>query len=91
MSFRKDGPVQEICFGTGDILIHGGLLDDPNKTIGCVSIMPGGFGVVGEKYNHGCVLDTDLDVHTRLIFTDIRSIDVVIEHLEQTKRLMRED
>lgn len=94
MIFEDEDGVNVIQFGTGDIEVAAGMVDDPEETIGTVSFAqqrPGEIGGISQrsKKNDECVLDTF--AHTRLVFTDTRSIDVVIDHFRKCKRFMEEE
>jgi len=95
MFFKDDTGINVIQFGTGDIEVTAGLLDLPKETIGCVSfISQGEMEIGGEaeraKTDDGeCKLDTL--AHTRMVFTDVKSIDVVMEYLQKAKDDMFKD
>ena len=90
MFFTTEDKVNVIQFGNGDIDVSAGLIDELDKTIGCLSLSPREPSEIGTVNERGeCMLDTMCDVHTRLIFTDPKSIDVVIEYLQQAKECMR--
>jgi hypothetical protein len=87
----EDG-VNCIMFGTGDIEIAAGLLDILNNTIGSVALIPRNPSKIGTITDYGeCVLDTMRNVHTRLTFNKIESIDVLIKYLQEAKRCMIAD
>lgn len=94
MFFTTDDDVNVVQFGTGDIAISGSLLDDVDGTYGAVSLIPQEKAPIGKErdfraeHDGECVLDTDLDVHTRLVFTKTASIDVLIKHLLKAKAAM---
>lgn len=94
MIFKDEDDVNIIQFGTGDIEVAAGMIDDPEETIGTVSFVqqqPGEIGSISQRSmkNDECVLDTF--AHTRFAFTDTRSIDVVIDHLMRCKAFMQND
>ena len=93
MFFKTDEKINVIQFGTGDIGITAGLLDLPEETIGSVALTPKGQNEIGSEFNSGdeCKLDTMIGCHTRLVFTDKRSIDVLIDRLEKCKVLMENE
>lgn len=97
MFFIDGDGVNVIQFGTGDILIGAGMLDDPENMIGAVALIPQepvGIGVPRDLVaeNGGIApADTDFGVHTRLVFTKPESIDVLVEHLLAVKEAMLND
>ena len=93
MFFKTDEKINVIQFGTGDIGITAGLLDLPEETIGSVALTPKDPNEIGSEFNTGdeCKLDTMIGCHTRLVFTDKRSIDVLIDRLEKCKVLMENE
>jgi hypothetical protein len=93
MFFKTDEKINVIQFGTGDIGITAGLLDLPEETIGSVALTPKDPNEIGSEFNTGdeCKLDTMIGCHTRLVFTDSRSIDVLIDRLEKCKVLMENE
>ena len=90
MFFKTEEGINVIQFGTGDIGITTGLLDLPEETIGSVALTPKDPNEIGAEFNTGdeCKLDTMIRCHTRLVFTDKRSIDVLISELTRCKVLM---
>ena len=90
MFFQDDDMINVIQFGTGDIGVTAGVLDEPDQTIGCVSLIPKEAAEIGSTYEHSdeCVLDSMIGCHTRLVFTDARSIDVLIKYLKRCKKIM---
>jgi len=92
MFFTTKDKINVIQFGNGDIDVAAGLLDELDKTIGCLSLSPREASKIGTiTKRKECMLDTMCNVHTRLIFTDTESIDVVIEYLHQAKECIRND
>ena len=93
MFFKTEEGINVIQFGTGDIGITTGLLDLPEETIGSVALTPKDPNEIGAEFNTGdeCKLDTMIGCHTRLVFTDKRSIDVLIDRLEKCKVLMENE
>ena len=93
MFFKTEEGINVIQFGTGDIGITAGLLDLPEETIGSVALTPKDPNEIGAEFNTGdeCKLDTMIGCHTRLVFTDKRSIDVLIDRLEKCKVLMENE
>lgn len=90
---KDDAGVNVIVLGSGDIEVCSGHLDDPEENWTFVSFgqsTPGEINrVIKEEDAHGCKSDTiGFKHHTRLAFTDPRSIDVVIHHLKEAKCLM---
>ena len=93
---EKNDGVNVLVFGSGDIEVTSGQADDPNVNYGNVCFGQGRKGEIGrdmEIYGeYGCNPQAvEIPHHTRFIFTDTRSIDVVISHLEKAKKLMAED
>ena len=92
MFFIADNKINVIQFGTGDIEIAAGLLDEIDRTIGCISLCPRKPSDAGTLSTRDeCELDTMFGVHTRLTFTEIRSINILIEQLNEVKRCMIRD
>lgn len=97
MFYVDEDGVNVIEFGTGDVLVACGILDDPTISVGSVSLIPQEARELGAEHclideNGGeCPLDTDVGVHTRLLFTATESIDVLIEHLIGAKKAMQEE
>jgi hypothetical protein len=89
MFFIDDDGVNVVQFGTGDISISPGLIKDSNN--GSVSLIPQKPQPINARDDYlGNRIDTDLGVHTRLVFTDSRSIDVLVNMLEASRELMDE-
>lgn len=85
-----------LVFGSGDIEIGSGHLDDPDENWGFVTFSKGKKGEIGRETEvmgeYGCNPEAmGFKHHTRLCFTDTKSIDVVIEHLEKAKKAMLDD
>jgi len=92
MFFKDEEGVSVIQFGAGDIDVSSGLLDVLDKTIGLVALTPRAPSKIGtESERDECMLDTMFGVHTRLVFTDAKAIDVLIECLEKAKQCMAKD
>ena len=91
ISKNEDG-TNVLQFGTGDIEVANGFTDDPEDPNPCVVFIPQKPGVIGaigqsyEKYGDECHVRSD--AHTMFVFTDIRSIDVVLDHLNQARESM---
>ena len=89
MKIESDDGITVIEMGTGDTLVTYGILDETDETTGCISFCENGTGNIGEEWETDeCKLDTMIGVHTRITFSDTRSIDVVIEMLERAKKAM---
>jgi hypothetical protein len=91
----KDGEITVIEFGTGDIDITAGFIDDPAVTAGVVSFSQGVPGEIGSRHNsngdYGCDdISGYVNEHTRFVFYNTQSIDVVIELLFKAKKHMLE-
>ena len=92
MFFKNDSGENVIQFGCGDILVCPGVLDYPHESIVSLSLVPSNPKPIGHECSFGeCVLDTSIGVHTRLVFTNILSIDVLIDALREVKKIMVED
>ncbi len=92
----KDGDVNVIEFGTGDIEVTSGFADDPEINAGVVCFgqsIPGEIGRDMEIHgDYGCnPKSVNPQEHTRLIFNNTKSIDIVIEHLLKAKKIMLEE
>ena len=91
----KDGKITVIEFGTGDIDITAGFIDDPDVTAGVVSFSQGVPGEIGSRNSSNGDFGCDdisgyVKEHTRFIFYNTQSIDVVIELLLKAKKHMLE-
>jgi hypothetical protein len=87
MFFTTDDGVNVIQFGTGDIRIAPGILVD--EAAGSISLIPDERHPINSRdENLETRYDIELGVHTRLVFTDVRSIDVLIDMLYETRDLM---
>lgn len=92
MFYKDDTGINVIQFGTGDIECTAGLLDLPDETIGSVGFIPqtnqpiGGPAERSKNDDGECKLETM--AHTRLVFTKVESIDVLIEQLQKIKTIM---
>ena len=91
--------VNVIQFGMGDIEVGGNKLSGlkkGDKIIGCVSLHPlnppikPNTNIDRSKEHAQGLTDEDLGVHTRLVFTDIRSIDALIHELYNARSCMEE-
>ena len=91
----KDGEITVIEFGTGDIDITAGFIDDPDVSAGVVSFSQGEPGEIGSRHNakgnYGCDdISGYVNEHTRFVFYNTQSIDVVIDLLLKAKKHMLE-
>ncbi len=91
----KDGEITVIEFGTGDIDITAGFIDDPDVSAGVVSFSQGEPGEIGSRHNakgnYGCDdISGYVNEHTRFVFYRTQAIDVVIAMLEKAKKHMLE-
>ena len=95
MFYKDQTGTNIIQFGTGDIEVTAGLLDIPDETIGSVGLIPqtekpiGGPAERAGNDDGECKLETM--AHTRLIFTKVESIDVLVEKLKKIKDIMIND
>jgi len=91
MIYKNEDGKNVIQFGTGDIEVGNGRIptEDGERMYPCVVFIPKNPpGEIGKFCNPDTINDPAKqrrDAHTTLIFTDIRSFDVVIDHLEQAK------
>lgn len=95
MPFHESEGVNIIEFGQGDIVVAPGWIDEPEENKGCISLVPQKPRPIGTTkkawpgFDEGeCPLDTMVGVHTRMVFTKVESIDVVIDALNQVKKNM---
>ncbi len=91
----KDGEITVIEFGTGDIDIRAGFIDDPAVTAGVVSFSQGVPAEIGSRHSsagdYGCDdISCHVNEHTRFVFYNLQSIDVVIDMLLKAKKHMLE-
>ncbi len=90
----KDGEINVIEFGAGDIDIRAGFIDEPCITAGVVSFSQGVPGEIGSRHtkdDYGCnIYDVNAPTHTRFVFYNTQAIDVVIAMLEKAKKHMLE-
>ena len=88
MIYKNDDGTNVFEFGTGDIEISDGWLEE-DKDIPCVAFIQQKLGKIGErarsieKYGNEPVLRSD--ANTLFIFNDPRSIDVLIGRLQHAK------
>lgn len=93
--FFTEKEVNIIQFGSGDIEVGGSVLKG-YPHIGAVSLMPlnppvtPNSDIDRSKESAAGMVDTDIGVHTRLVFTDTRSIDALINQLEKAKNKMQD-
>ncbi len=91
MFYTTDFGMNVIQFGTGDIEVSNGrvLVDNEKEMFPCVTfakIQPGKIGDFCSPDKHHEPAEQRDDIHTCLIFTDIRSLDVLLESLQEVKR-----
>jgi len=91
MFFTTEEGVNVIQFGTGDIDVAAGLIDEVDMTIGSLSLSPRSPSKIGTISKRECALDIMFGVHTRMIFTKVESIDIVIKYLQEVRRYMVTD
>lgn len=95
MFFTTNNGVNVIQFGSGDIEVGPATIKG-NSKIGTVSLIPTkkpmkiGEEIDRSKERKAGMTDADIGVHTRLVFTDSRSIDVLVEALLKAKQFMQE-
>lgn len=92
--YKNDFGGNVIQFGIGDIEVNNDrtLTDDAKKSIPNVTLTQREKGQIGAFCNPDAKdepAESRGDVHTILAFTDIRSFDVVIDHLKQAKERFR--
>lgn len=78
-------------FGSGDIGVAPGFVPGLDSVVGSVSFYPQQARPINEALPEwdNCVKDTDLsEIPLRFVFTDPRSIDVVIWGLQEAKKFM---
>ena len=90
--YKNDFGTNVIQFGTGDIEVAGGrtLNNFEKEMYPCVIFTQQEDGEIGRRHPDYENIKNDPaaareDAHTLFVFTDIRSIDVVINQLERTK------
>lgn len=88
MIYKNEDGIRILEFGTGDIEVANGFVHNSDET--CVLFTaqkPDNIGEVSqqalEKYGEKAVVRTD--GHTMFVFTDPKSIDVIIDQLTQAK------
>lgn len=93
MFFKSDAGVNIIQFGSGDIEIGGStVLGSPE--VGAVSLVPlenpiePNSDIDRSKEEAAGMTDEEIGVHTRLVFTDTRSIDALVYALGRAKEYM---
>jgi hypothetical protein len=97
MFYKNDAGKNVIQFGTGSVEVGNGrvLSNDKKEMYPCVVFIPQNPpGEIG-KFCHPDKLDDPAenrdDAHTTLVFTDIRSFDVVINHLQDAKERFKKN
>lgn len=91
--YESEYGARVIQFGSGDIEVSNGRAPDDNltkTTYPCVTFKEWEPGVIGRKRDDYELIKNDPaeergDINTILVFTDVRSIDVVINQLNQAK------
>lgn len=79
---------KELVFGTGDIKVSSGWLNDDNS-VGVLTLSQQHPEAVGTETKYDPYEVTHLGgVPVRMVFNKVESIDVVIKHLEKVKRFM---
>lgn len=90
MIYKNNDGTNVIQFGTGDIEIGNGrvLLDDEKAMYPCCVFIEKEPGEIG-AFCHPDKIDNPAELrpeaHTLFVFTNPKSIDVVIDHLSQAK------
>ena len=90
MIYKNDYGTNELQFGTGDIEVGNGRIpsNDEKQMYPCCIFTQKEPGEIGAYCNPDAKnepAEQQPDAHTLFVFTDIRSIDVVIDHLNQAK------
>ena len=92
MIYKNDYGTNIIQFGTGDIEVTDGRVapDDGYCMFPCCAFIEHSYeneiGATADPGNETGPAKQRSEAHTVLVFTDIRSIDVVIDNLNRTKR-----
>jgi hypothetical protein len=90
MIYAIDG-VNILQFGSGDIKIGAGSLIDNSGRVS-VSFTPCVAAPVGTNYPDDVGRkDTDIGIHTRLVFPEIAAIDILIDALNGAKAMLLGD
>ena len=97
MIYRNEDNTIVVQFGTGDVEVgNGRVISDDEKEMFpcCIFAQQDGPNEIGASVNPGHEDDPAEprpDACINFVFTDIRSIDVVIDHLSQTKERFRKN
>lgn len=91
MFFDTENNTRVAQFGTGDIWIAAGFIKDGENIVGTLSLGEGDKGEIGRTVPEwdSCTLDEDFThIPVRLVFTDIRSLDMLLEELGNARKYM---
>lgn len=86
MPIVKTEKTLQVQFGTGDILIGSGMLNDYDE--GLVSLVPHAPHPIGTFVKHENPNMLMEDIPVALIFKNTNSLDVLIERLQTTRKYM---
>mgnify|MGYP000129709624 CR=1 FL=1 len=90
MIYKNEDGTNVIQFGTGDIEVGNGRVPEEKgeESFPCCMFVEKTEGEIGKFVNPDSVGEPAKprsDAHTLFVFTDPRSVDVVIDHLQQAK------
>lgn len=91
--FTEGYDIDTVVFGTGEVGVAGGWLDDVEADIAVLAFQPQPAAPIGKKPDYfedgTCFkLVEETPATLQFIFTKVESIDAVIEELENAKRFM---
>lgn len=91
MIYQNKHKTNVLRFGSGDIEVGNGNVEGAKKFLPCMVFIPHNKApksdLVGKSYRKFGGTQTS-DVHTMFVFTNIKSIDVLMYHLQQAKANM---
>jgi len=90
MIYKNDFGCNVIQFGTGDIEVGNGrvMSNDEKEMFPCCTFVEkpaGEIGALCHPESKDDPAEEREDIHTAFVFTDVRSVQVVIDHLEEVK------
>ena len=90
MFYKDDNDIDVIQLGNGDVTVCNILFDNySEKDVVGIGFIPGTSGEIGEyKTDLEGQIDREANMKLKLLFTDIKSIDVVISQLILAKSRM---
>ena len=96
MIYKNEDGCNVIQFGTGDVEVCNGRVpsNSGDKMFPCLILnetKPGEIGAFCHPESINDPAEERCDANTMLVFTDIRSFDVLIDHLNQAKNRFKKN